>query len=278
MFALVLALGAAAGWGWADFLGGVETRRLPVLTVTFVSQVVGLAFVLGLVAFGGGGLPDGRTVTLGLAAGAVGAVGLAALYTALAIGPMGVVAPMVSLSVTIPVAAGLLSGERPGALQMVGVVAAIGGVALAARHRDEAGARVSGRAITLAVVSAVCLGSLALLLTRAGEDDATWAVLMARIGGVVLLSAATIVRRPSLTTTQRERLTLAGIGLLDCGANLLFVLATQRGLLTLVAVLASLYPVATVLLARGLLHERLSRIQAGGVALALFGIALIAAG
>jgi drug/metabolite transporter (DMT)-like permease len=278
MLAVLLALGAAGGWGGADFLGGNETRRLPVLTVSLVSQAVGFAFVLGLVVSSWNGLPDARTVTLGLAAGLLGAVGLAALYSALAIGPMAVVAPMVSLSVIVPVAAGLMSGERPAALQMAGVAAAIGGVTLAARHRDETGGRVSARAIALAAVAAVSLGLLAVFLSRAGATDVFWSVLMVRIGSLTLLGAAALVRRPSFVTSTRQRLTLASVGVLDSGSNLLFVLASQRGLLSLVAVVASLYPVVTVLLARGVLGERLSRIQAAGVALSLAGIALIAAG
>jgi drug/metabolite transporter (DMT)-like permease len=278
VFAVVLALGASASWGSADFLGGFATRRLPVLTVSFVSLLVGLAFVLGLRAFGGDPIPSERTVVLGLIGGCVGAIGLVTLYAALAIGPMGVVAPMVSLSVTVPVAYGLLTGERPAVAQLVGVLFAVGGVLLAARHEDEAGARISGRAVVLALVAAAGLGTLALLLSRAGETDAVGAVMMARLSSIALLGVAVLVRRPSFTTTPRDRLTLAAIGILDCSANLLFTLASQRGLLTLVAVLASLYPVVTVLLARGVLRERLSRVQVGGVALALCGVALIAAG
>jgi drug/metabolite transporter (DMT)-like permease len=278
VLALVLALGASASWGSADFLGGFATRRLPVLTVSFLSLLVGLTFVLGLTVFGGDPIPSEHTVVLGLLGGCVGAVGLVTLYAALAIGPMGVVAPVVSLSVIVPVAYGLLSGERPAAVQLVGIVVAVGGVLLAARHADERGARITRRAVVLALAAAAGLGSLALLLSRAGETDAVGAVLMARVSSIVLLGVAILVRRPSLTTTQRDRVMLAAIGILDCGANLLFTLASQRGLLTLVSVLASLYPVVTVLLARGFLHERLSRVQAGGVALALCGVALIAAG
>lgn len=278
MIAVLLALGAAAGWGGADFLGGNATRRLPILTVTFVSQTVGFAFVLGLVVSGWVGLPEGRTVALGLVAGCLGAVGLATLYSALAIGPMGVVAPMVSLSVIVPVAAGFMSGERPAALQLVGVAAAVGGVLLAARPPSSAGTRVSGHAIALAAVAAVCLGLLAVLLSRAGETDVLWAVLMVRIGSLTLLTAAVLARRPSFVMATRQRVTLASVGVLDSGANLLFVLASQRGLLSLISVVASLYPVMTVVLARSLLGERLSRLQAAGVVLALAGIGLIAAG
>jgi drug/metabolite transporter (DMT)-like permease len=124
----------------------------------------------------------------------------------------------------------------------------------------------------------VSLGLLAVFLGRAGESDTIWAVFMVRIGSLTLLGTAAVLRRPSFVTTARQRVTLACVGLLDSGTNQLFVLASQRGLLTLVAVVASLYPVATVLLARGVLGERLSRVQAAGVLLALIGIALIAAG
>ena len=278
MIAVLLALGAAAGWGGADFLGGNATRRLPILTVTFVSQAVGLAFVLGLVVSGWVGLPDGRTVVLGLVGGCLGAVGLATLYSALAIGPMGVVAPIVSLSVIVPVAVGFMSGERPAALKLVGVGVAISGVVLAARPPSTAGSRVSAHAITLAAVAAVCLGLLAVMLSRAGETDVLWAVLMVRVGSLTLLTVAVLARRPSFVMQTRQRVTLASVGILDSGSNLLFVLASQRGLLSLIAVVASLYPVMTVVLARGLLGERLSRFQAAGVVLALAGIALIAAG
>jgi drug/metabolite transporter (DMT)-like permease len=278
MLGVLLALAAAVGWGSADFLGGDATRRLPILTVTFVSQAVGFAFILGLVVSGWVGLPEARTVVLGLAAGCMGAVGLAALYSALAIGPMGVVAPMVSLSVIVPVAAGFMSGERPAALQLAGVAAAIGGVLLAARPPSTAGARVSPRAIALAAVAAVCLGLLAVLLSRAGQTDVLWAVLLVRVGSLTLLSAGVLARRPSFAMPTRQRVTLASIGILDSGANLLFVLASQRGLLSLIAVVASLYPVMTVVLARSVLGERLSRVQTAGVVLALAGIALIAAG
>ena len=278
MLAVFLALGSAAGWGGADFLGGNATRRLPILTVSLVSQAVGFAFVLGLVVSGWDGLPDARTVILGLVGGCLGAVGLAALYSALAIGPMGVVAPMVALSVVVPVAAGFMNGERPSPWQLVGVGAAIAGVVLAARPPSAGEARVSSRAVWLAAVAAVCLGLLAVFLGRAGETDAFWAVLMVRIASLTLLGTAVLVRRPSFVMQTSQRVSLASVGILDSGANLLFVLASQRGLLSLVAVVASLYPVTTVLLARGVLGERLSRAQAAGVGLALVGIALIAVG
>ena len=265
MVSVVLALGAAASWGSADFLGGVSTKRLPILTVSVVSQFAGLVFTGVLVLASGAAMPGERALLMGLAAGGLGSIGLAALYSALAIGPMGVVAPLAAMSGIVPLAVGLIRGERPEPIQLVGVALALTGVVLAARHRDEAGTRVHPRAVALAVVAAVCLGFLVVLLDEAGRDSPAWAVLMVRVGALSLLAVALLVRRPSFSMDREQMVTLAGVGVLDNGANLLFVLAAQRGLLSLISVLASLYPVTTVLLARVALHERLSRIQIVGV-------------
>ena len=276
MVGVVLALGAAASWGSADFLGGVSTKRLSILTVSVVSQFAGLVFTGVLVLASGAAMPGERALLMGLAAGGLGSIGLAALYSALAIGPMGVVAPLAAMSGIVPLAVGLIRGERPEPIQLVGVALALTGVVLAARHRDEAGARVHRRAVALAIAAAVCLGFLVVLLDEAGRDSPAWAVLMVRVGALSLLAVALLVRRPSFSMDREQLVTLAGVGVLDNGANLLFVLAAQSGLLSLISVLASLYPVTTVLLARVALHERLSRIQIVGVAAALAGVTLIA--
>jgi drug/metabolite transporter (DMT)-like permease len=278
MLGVVLALAAAASWGSADFLGGLSTRRLSILTVSVVSQTAGLLFTLVVVVASGRPAPSTHVLMLGLLAGLLGTVGLAALYSGLALGPMGVVAPLAAMSGIVPVAAGLLRGERPAAIQLVGVVLAIAGVILASRHRDETGARIHPRAVTLALVAALTLGLLIVLLDDAGTRSPAWTVLMVRVAALCLLSVPILVRRPSFAMDRGRLTTLAAVGVLDNGANLLFVLAAQRGLLSLIAVLASLYPVSTVLLARGVLHERLSRVQVAGVVMALTGVALIAAG
>lgn len=278
MLVVALALGAAASWGSADFLGGLSTRRLSILTVSAVSQAAGLVFTAVLVVASGDGLPSADVVAVGLLAGVTATVGLAALYSGLAIGPMGVVAPIAAMSGVVPVAVGLLRGERPAPIQLVGIVLATVGVVLAARHRDEAGARVHPRAVLLAVVAALTLGTLVVLLDEAGTHSPAWAVLVVRAGALALLTVPVLVRRPSFAMDREQVATLVGVGVLDNGANLLFVLAAQRGLLSLIAVLASLYPVTTVLLARGVLQERLGSLQVLGVALALGGVALIAAG
>ncbi len=202
MFAIVLALSASAGWGTADFLGGLSTKRLSIFTVSLISQAVGLVFAAGLVLLDPG-LPDARTIAFGLGAGVLGSIGLAALYSGLALGPMGVVAPLAAMSGTVPLAVGLLRGDRPTPVQLAGVVLAIAGVVLAARHRDETGARASSRAVGLAVAAALTLGFLVVLLDEAGSNDPAWGVLMVRVGAIALLGVAVLVRRPSFAMDRR---------------------------------------------------------------------------
>jgi len=268
MLAIALALASSVGWGTADFLGGICAKRTSVIVVALISQAAGLAFMAALLA-SDLHAPTERTVLLGVLAGVVSTVGLMALYAALAIGPMGVVAPLAALSVAVPVTAGLLRGEHPEPVQLVGVVVAIAGIVLASRQRDTVGMRISGRAVGLAIVAALALGALAVLLSEAGRHDATWAVLSVRITAIVMIGGAVLVRRPALELDRRVGLTLVAAGVLDSCANLL---------LTLISVLASLYPAATVLLARGVLKERLSGPQLAGVAAALAGVVLIASG
>jgi drug/metabolite transporter (DMT)-like permease len=281
MLAPLLSLVSAAAWGTADFLGGLSTKRLSVLTVGAVSQAAGLIVMALVVAAIGEPPPGGRAIGLGLAAGVCGAVGLAALYRALSVGTMGIIAPTAALSGVVPVAFGLATGDRPSAVQLVGIGCALVGVMATARARDPAG-RGRGRVaagVGLALVAALTLGGLVLLLDRAARVDAAWASLFLRVGALALTGAAVFVVRPSFTLRRGELPRLVGLGVLDNAANLTFALAAAAGgLLSLNAVLASLYPVATVVLARAVLHERMSVVQRVGVALALIGIGLIAAG
>jgi drug/metabolite transporter (DMT)-like permease len=278
MLPLLLAFGSGMGWGTADFLGGLSARRLPLLTVSLVSQTAGLAFLVAVVAIRGEGPSDAHALLLGLTAGLIGAGGLSALYRALAIGRMSVVAPTAALSGTVPVAWGLLRGERPSVLQLTGVVVAIAGIVLAARAPDRAGERDT-RGLGLALVAAVTLGAFVILLDEAGRSDPFWGSLMVRVGAVAVLGVAFLVRRPSLRMRGADAGRMGVIGVLDNGANLAFASAADAGgLLALTSVLGSLYPVATVLLARFVLRERLAGLQTVGVAAALGGVVLIAAG
>jgi len=279
MLSLALAFGSGMSWGTADFLAGLSARRLPLLTVSVLSQAAGLLFILSVVVLRGQPPRGSEAIGLGLAAGAMGASGLSALYRALAIGRMGVVAPTAALSGAVPVAWGLLRGDRPEPVQMVGVLLAVSGVLLASRMPDEGGERRRAKGVGLALLAALTLGALVVLLDAAGRHDPVWGTLMVRVGALSLLLVALAVRRPSLRTSRRDLGRLCAVGVLDNGANLTFALAADAGgLLTLTSVLGSLYPVATVLLARFVLHERLLRHQLVGVVAALAGVVLIAAG
>ncbi len=278
MLSLALAFGAGMGWGTADFLGGSSARRLPLLTVSLISQAAGLLLLVIVVAIHGAGPTGAKPLLVGVGGGLVGAAGLAALYRALAIGRMSLVAPTAALSGTVPVAWGLLHGDRPEPIQLLGVALAIGGIVLAARTPDHSGTRDT-RGIGLALLAALALGAFVVLLDEGARADPLWTALMVRVSAISALGLAALFVRPSFRVTGPETGRLGAIGLLDTGGNLAFAFAADTGgMLALTSVLGSLYPVATVLLARWVLRERLSRGQVTGVAAALTGVALIAAG
>jgi len=282
MVAAVLAIASSISWGLSDFLGGVQSRRNALLAVLVLSQ--GLAFVLlvGAVLVGAPTEHDATATLLAAGSGTFGMLALAAFYHALTIGTMSIVAPISATGTAIPVLVGLLSGEEPSAVQIAGIALAGLGVVLAARaapSADAAGDRDNRKAILLALFAAVGFGTFFAAMDRAEESaDVAWVLLSARTADVSVLLVACAVLRPPLPRDAGSLLAIAAIGVLDLLANLLFVLATSRGLLSVVGVLGSLYPVITVLLARIVLHERLSRAQARGVLITLMGVAALAAG
>jgi drug/metabolite transporter (DMT)-like permease len=275
----LLALAASLSWGVGDFLAGLSSRKLQVLTVLVVSQAAGLTSLAVLVAVNGEGPPGARYLLYAALAGIAGAVGLAALYRGLAVGSMSVVAPISATAAVIPVVTGLVTGERPSAAQGAGIGLALAGVVLASRERSiEAGGRRVAEGVGLALVAAVSFGILLVALGAASEADASWATFAMRSTSFTLLAATALVVRPSLSLAHDDLAVLALIGLLDAAGNALFALATTESLLSVAAVLAQLYPVVTVLLARVILGERISRLQQLGVVSAFAGIALITAG
>jgi drug/metabolite transporter (DMT)-like permease len=280
MLAIVLALASSAGWGSGDFLGGLSAKRLPILVVAAVSQAVGLGFTLLVVLAVHRGPLDPSVLWIGAVGGLLGAAGLSALYRGLAVGRMGVVAPIAALSGLVPITVGLVAQrDRPEAVQVAGMVLAIGGVILAARARDagEPGRTVAA-GVGLALLAALLLGGMVVALDAGGDRDATWTIFIVRVSSVTVLWLLVAARRPSLDGVRPNLAVLAGAGVLDNLANLLFVLASARGLLSVVSVLGSLYPVVTVILARVALDERLGRWQLVGVVVAMGGVALISLG
>jgi drug/metabolite transporter (DMT)-like permease len=275
VIAIVLALGASASWGVGDFLGGLTSRRLPVLAVLAVSQAAGLTGItIAALAFGGDFL-TGVGFAAALGAGIAGVVGLAALYRGMAIGAMGVVAPISASAAVLPVAVGLARGERPELLQLVGVALALVGVILVSREPGAESRLATG--VPLALLAAAGFGSYFLFIDRASSDDAYWAVVAARLTSCAL-ALPLAYARGALRVPRSALPVLIAIGLLDVGANLLLALALNEGFVSLVSVLASLYPVGVVVLAIAFLHERPGRSQALGGGTALAGVALISAG
>jgi len=279
MVAILLGLGSAGCWGTADFLGGLSSRRAPVLRVLLVSQGFGLALVTVVVAVSGESAPPATAMLQAAAAGLAGVAALGAFYRALAIGTMSIVAPISATGAAVPVIVGLATGDRPGALALVGMAAAVVGVVLASReiHEDAERAAAGRLSIGLALVAALGFGTFFVAIDAAADASEVWALLPNRIASVGALAIIAAVVRIPLRPPRRDWPALAAVGILDVSANGLFVLATTRGLLSVTSVLGSLYPLTTILLARGLLGERIRRVQEIGVAAALAGVVLIAA-
>jgi drug/metabolite transporter (DMT)-like permease len=283
LLAAVLALASSVTWGLADFMGGLQSRRHALLAVLLVSQVVAFALVAIAVLAGADTGHDARATAWAVGGAALGLGALVAFYRALSIGTMSVVAPISATAVAIPVLAGIVfSGERPGALQYAGIALAAGGVVLVARQppEEDADLRRSDRAaIGLAIVAAIGFGSFFASVDRAEETaDAAWVLLVQRSVDVGLLLVACAIARPHVPRAPAALRAIAAIGVFDLLANLLFILATGRGLLSVVGVLGSLYPVVTVILARFVLAERISRTQGAGVVVTLLGVVALAAG
>jgi drug/metabolite transporter (DMT)-like permease len=276
---VLLALAASLSWGVADFGAGVASRRLSIPLVIAATQTAGLVFIALVVAVFRPDLPTGTQFAWGALAGAIGIFGLTAFYRALSIGAMGIVGPLSATAAVVPLAYGLARGERPSSVQLAGVGLAVVGVMAASveKHVDLHGRRI-GPGVGYALLAALGFGCSLIALSTAAAGGALWAPLSMRLVGVPLIVAAVLVLRPPSAGLRTSWRLLVGVGVCDTAANMLFGLASTRGLLSVVSVLASLYPVVLVALARFLLHERIARHQLAGVAVALGGVALISAG
>ncbi|RFS86910.1 EamA family transporter [Actinomadura spongiicola] len=291
---MVLALGAALAYGVADFLGGAVARKSTVLRALICCVPAGLVVVLVSALFTGGRI-GAAPMALGFLGGLSGGTGLIAFYRALARGPMSVVAPVSALAgAVLPVAVGVVGGERLERSVVVGVLlclVAIGLVSMEAGTGGESGdAAVGGRRRLLdsgplmAAASGTCFGVFFVVLKEAGDDSGLWPIVGARAGTLTVVAAALLVmalRGRDLGPPVPGR-TLLGLallsGILDTGANVLYFLAAHEGMLSLAAVLTSLYPAITVLLARIAYSERLRTVQRVGLAVAVAGVALVTAG
>ena len=218
------------------------------------------------------------TWRLATAAGASGAVGLIGFYGAMSIGTISVVTPIAGMGVVVPVAVGLARGEQPATIQLVGVVLAMIAVAIVSYETDAERRAVEMRSIALAIVAALGFGCFFVGVDATAATDTANTVAAVRVGGVAIALIAVLIARPSFAGIRGALPVIAVIGFFDIFANVLFAVASTKGLLSLVAVGGSLYPAVTIILAYLVLDERLTRWRQAGVALAMVGVVMIAAG
>lgn len=280
MLAVVFGLAAAATYGAADFLGGLMSRRVNSMVVVFLSQVFGtLPLAVAVLVLAGEMTP--AAFAWGVASGVAGGAGILFLFRALGRGRMSALAPITALEAAgIPVVFGLATGEEPRLLVLVGAIVALAAVGLISSTGSSASdvepARMTGLGDALA--AGACFGVFFILLAETDADSGMWPLVGARAGSLVLVSSLLLAARRRPTAPRAVLGGIAAAGCLDVAANICYVLSTRAGLLAIAAVLTSLYPAATVLLARVVLKERLTRRQAAGVLLGGVGVVLIGAG
>lgn len=277
-----LALLASVLWGSSDFLGGTASRRLPSAAVVLVSQAAALAGLLVVAAALGSYDDPTGYVGWALAAAVVGLVALVGFYAALAEGTMGVVAPIAALGVVVPVVVGVAQGDRPSGWQAAGLAVAVIGVVLASgpevRGQPAHSRRASRRPVLLAIAAAVGFGAVIVFVAHGARSSTVMTLLLMRATTVAILAVLAAGGRVQVPVHRTDLPMLVAIGAGDVGANAAFAVASTSGLLAIVAVLSSLYPAVTVLLARIVHDERLQPVQSFGVAAALTGVVLIASG
>jgi drug/metabolite transporter (DMT)-like permease len=278
--AILLGLAAALTYGAGDFVGGLVSRRAPLFTVVLLSQVAGTGLLLAATPFFLDSGPTASALAWGGASGVAGATGVLLLYKGLAAGRMSVVAPITSVeAAVVPVVWGLASGERPALVALAGVVVALVAVLLVAGFEPAARATPrSGRfapGVPEALFAGVAFGAFFILLDGAGDDTGLWPLLAGRTASLSVLAVLVLARRERISAAPGTRLPIAAAGALDVAANLLYLLSTREGLLSIVAVLTSMYPASTILLARIVLGERMARLQVAGLVLAVAGVTMM---
>jgi drug/metabolite transporter (DMT)-like permease len=278
MAAAMLALAAALSWGIGDFLGGLTSRRISVLTVLALSQAVGLTGLVCWVAATHDPFPGARELWPAAAAGVAGVIGLGALYRGMALGAMGIVAPISAASPVVPLAVDAAKGIVPSLLQSAGVLLVVVGIATLSRETSAQRTRRLAAGAGLALLAALGFGAFIVGLDAGADQSAPWAVVATRSASVALTVIVALGASKPLWAPRRLLPALVAVGVFDTGANVLVAVAATKGAAGVVAVLSALYPLATVVLAHALLGERLDVTRRVGGVLALGGAALVAAG
>jgi drug/metabolite transporter (DMT)-like permease len=274
--AALLALLSSLLWGGADFLGGLVSRRLPPVTVVVWSQACGLVAIAVVSVVTGAYAGPLGWLGWSIFAGLCGGVGLVCFYTGLAIGTMGVVSPIAALGAIIPVIAGLLLGDTPSGLQYLGIALGLLGAVAASGPEMSGGAR--GRSVALAAIAGAAFGLTLLGINLGAQVNPVMTLVGMRatsVGGFLLVA---LVRRRGHSIAPSDLPVIAAVGFGDVVANLSFAVASTLGMISIVSVLGTLYPVVTVVLGRIVLGERLVGVQKLGVGVAMSGVVLLAVG
>lgn len=276
--AVGLGLAAALAWGTSDFSGGMASRRVPLLVVMTLTYTIGFALVIALALITHEPLASGADFVWATAAGLSGTVGLTALYRALAVGRVGLVAPISAVvGAMLPVAFTMLTLGMPGRLQLAGFAVGLAAVWLVAHPSEIDIANGNARSgLALALLSGLGFSVFGIFLDRISQDTVYWPLVAARAASLVVVLALALTGRHSLQPPRALIPVLVLAGALDISGNVFFLMAIQSGRLDVASVISSLYPAVTVLLARVILSERMSRLQLMGVTGALAAIVLVA--
>ena len=275
--AVLLALCCAATYGIGDFCGGMAARRVPATTVLLWSHLLGLALLLAAAPLVGGSA-GGDDLLIGGLGGLAGAAGVGLLYKGLSVGPMSVVAPITALlSATVPIVVGLAQGDRPSAGVVVGMVGALAAIVLVSAEGGGSLRPADLRGVAFALGAGLGFGVFFVALSYTGDASGIWPLVAARGASVTVVGGLALLGRVARTPpASGARSFTAVAGALDAAANVLYLLAVREGLLSVVSVLAALYPVGTVVLARVVLKERFVALQRIGMAIALPAAILMA--
>jgi len=276
--AALFALSGALLWGLGDFLGGIASRRISVLTVLALSQAVGLAGLVLWILIANDPFPGAAELLPGVVAGVAGLIGLGALYRGLAVGAMGIVAPISAAGPVVPLAIDIAHGTVPSPLQWLGVSLVLTGIAALSLEPPASGPRRLAEGAGLAIVAALGFGVFFVGIDSAADESVPWAVGAARSAAVVVAFATVAVLSAPLRPPRSLIPMIVGVGVFDTGANVSVAFATTEGSVGIVAILSALYPVVTVVRARVFLQEQLSRRRRLAAASALAGAAFVAAG
>lgn len=277
----VLALGAGLLYGSADFCGGLSARRSNTIAAVVLSQFVGFLLLLGAMPFLPAAVISRGDWFWGVCAGITGGGGIALFYRALVVGKMAVVAPVTAVTAAIvPVAFGLAMGERVGLLTAGGILLALLAIVLVSQQRENVDGGTAGKGrlppgVLIALVAGVIVGFFLLSLARTTSASGMWPLLIARVTSLVLFALAAFWTGKTLRMSRSATITASIGGALDMLANVLMMLAARVGPLSIVVALVSLYPAATVILARFVLGERLNLVQTAGIVCALVAVILI---